>query len=178
MAEAYLGEIRAFGFNFAPTGWMQCNGQTLAIQQYSALFSIIGTTYGGNGQTTFMLPNLQGQIPMHWGSGPGVPTTTVGQAQGQTSVTLAQTQIPQHTHTVSAAPASTGAVKSAIPSNTSFISEAKGVFVYQVPPVTSNSPFSPKAISPNGAGQPHDNMQPYLALNFCICMSGVFPPRG
>jgi microcystin-dependent protein len=178
MSQAYLGEIRAFGFNFAPHGWMQCNGQTLSVTQYSDLFSIIGTIYGGNGTTNFMLPNLQGQIPMHWGSGPSVPTTIPGQVQGQTQVALAANQIPQHTHSIFAASASAGAVKSAIPTNTSFISEARGSFVYQVPPVTSNSPFSPKAISPNGGSQAHDNMQPYLALNFCIAVTGVFPPRG
>lgn len=178
MADAYIGEIRAFGFNFAPSGWMQCNGQTLSIQQYTPLFAIIGTFYGGNGTTNFMLPNLQGQVPMHWGSAPGLPTTVIGQVQGQASVALAQNQIPQHIHPVSAAPVSTGAVSSASPTSTSFISQARGAFVYQVPPVTSNAPFSPKAISPNGGSQPHDNMQPFLVLNFCICMNGVFPPRG
>jgi len=177
MSDAYLGEIRCYGFNFAPYGWAQCNGQTLSITQYSALFSVIGTTYGGNGTTNFMLPNLQGQIPMHWGSGPGLPTTSVGQVQGQPEVSLIANQIPQHIHSIYAATSVT-AEQSAIPTTSSYMSELKGSFCYQVPPVTTNTPFSVKAISPNGAGQPHDNMQPYLTLNFCICLNGTFPPRG
>src|SRR5580658_8916056 len=103
MSEGYIGEIRAFGFNFQPYNWMFCNGQTLAISSYTALFSIIGTTYGGNGTTNFQLPNLQGQVPMHWGNTPsgGAPQTVIGEVQGTPNVTLLLQQLPQHQHTIS-----------------------------------------------------------------------------
>ena len=178
MSEAYVGEIRCFGFNFAPYQWALCNGQQMAISQNAVLFSILGTTYGGNGTTTFGLPNLQGQIPMHWGTTSGLPTTVVGEVQGQSSVNLTTQQIPQHNHVISSATASTGVERSAIPTTTSYLSNAKGGFVYQDPPVTPNAPFSPKAISMTGASLPHDNMQPYLTLNFCISLYGVFPTPG
>jgi microcystin-dependent protein len=175
--DPYIGEVRCFGFNFAPTNWMLCNGQLLPIAQYTALFSIIGTFYGGNGTSNFALPNLQGQIPMHWGSSSGVPTTVIGEVQGQPQVSLISTQIPQHSHIIfSATPGST-AERTAIPGNTSYLSEAKGSFVYQNPPVTPNTPFSPKALSTSGGSQPHENMQPYLTLNFCIAIFGIFPQR-
>src|SRR4051812_902324 len=103
MSEPYLGEIRCFGFNFAPRGWAQCNGQLLSIQQNTALFSLLGTSYGGNGQTTFGLPNLQGRIPMHWGSGPGLSPTVIGETLGQTSATLTTSQIPAHAHNIKSA---------------------------------------------------------------------------
>jgi microcystin-dependent protein len=102
MSQAYVGEIRAFGFNFNPAGWAKCNGQLLSISEYQVLFAVIGTTYGGNGTSNFALPNLQGQIPMHWGTAAGLPTTVIGQAQGQTTVTLTTTQLPSHTHTATA----------------------------------------------------------------------------
>ena len=124
MSEAYLGEIRAFGFNFAPYGWMFCNGQLLPINQYTALFSILGTTYGGNGVSNFALPNLQGQVPMHWGTGP--TTTVIGEVQGTVNVTLQQQQMPQHQHTISSAGAGAPVERSAIPTTTSFLSDTKG----------------------------------------------------
>jgi microcystin-dependent protein len=175
MSEAYLGEIRAFGFNFAPYGWMFCNGQLLPINQYTALFSILGTTYGGNGVSNFGLPNLQGQVPMHWGTGP--TTTVIGEVQGTVNVTLQQQQMPQHQHTISSAGAGAPVERSAIPTTTSFLSDTKGGLVYQNPPVTINAPFSPRAISQIGGTLPHDNMSPYLVLNFCICFNGIFPSR-
>jgi microcystin-dependent protein len=178
MSEAYIAEIRAFGFNFQPRGWMFCNGQLLPINQYTALFSILGTTYGGNGVSNFALPNLQGQIPMHWGTpGGGLPQTVIGEVQGTATVTLLQTQLPQHQHTISSATAGAGVERSAIPTSTSYISNAKGGDVYQNPPVTTNAPFSPKAITQIGGSVPHDNMSPYLVLNFCICFNGIFPSR-
>ncbi|HEY1979772.1 MAG TPA: tail fiber protein [Xanthobacteraceae bacterium] len=177
MSQAYVGEIRCFGFNFAPYQWAQCNGQVMAISQNAALFSILGTYYGGNGTTTFALPNLQGGIPMHWGSGPGLPTTTVGETMGSTQVTLNLNEIPQHNHVVSSATRGSAAEAAPLPTSTSFISNAKGAEIYQAPPVTTNAPFSQKAISQTGGGQSHNNMQPYLALNFCIALYGNFPPR-
>ena len=148
------------------------------LAQNQALFAILGTTYGGNGVSTFALPNLQGQIPMHWGNGPGGFNTVVGEVQGQPTVTLQTSQIPMHTHTVSSAVVNSSAERSAIPTSTSFLSDSRGTYIYQNPPVTTDAPFSPKAISANGNSQPHDNMQPYLVLNFCISLYGVFPSRG
>jgi microcystin-dependent protein len=179
MSEPFIGEIRSFGFNFAPLGWAQCNGQLLSIAQNDALFAVIGTTYGGDGQTTFALPNLQGQVPMHWGTGPGL-NTTIGEVQGQSSVTLAVNQIPQHSHTLFSAVIMSGqaAERSAKPSGTSFLSQnTPGEASWQKPPATTDTSFSPRAISITGGSQPHENMQPYLVLNFCMATEGIFPQR-
>ena len=154
---------------------MFCNGQLLPINQYTALFSILGTTYGGNGTSNFAVPNLQGQVPMHWGTGP--TSTVIGEVQGTVNVTLQLQQLPQHQHTISSATA-VSAERVALPTSTSFLSDAKGGNPYQNPPVTTNAPFSPKAITQIGGSLPHDNMQPYLVLNFCICFNGIFPSRG
>jgi microcystin-dependent protein len=175
MSEAYIGEIRAFGFNFAPYGWMFCNGQLLAINQYQALFSILGTTYGGNGTSNFAVPNLQGQVPMHWGTGP--TNTVIGEVQGTTTVTLLQAQLPLHQHPISSASTTVSVERTAMPTSTTFIGDAKGGNPYLNPPVTTNAPFSPKAISQMGGTTPHDNMSPYLVLNFCMCFNGIFPSR-
>ncbi|MGB6856118.1 MAG: tail fiber protein [Terracidiphilus sp.] len=177
MADAYVGEIRCFGFNFAPINWAQCNGQLLSISQNTALFSLLGTTYGGNGTTNFALPNLQGQIPMHWGSAAGVPTTVIGENQGQAQVTLTTQQLPSHNHTAVAARPATDSERSATPNNMTFLSTSQSPDgVYQTAP-SAWTAFAPNAISPNGGTQPHDNMQPYLTLNFCIALYGYFPPR-
>lgn len=175
--EPFVGEIRCFGFTFAPRGYAYCNGQLMSIAQNTALFSILGTTFGGDGQTTFALPNLQGQIPMHWGNAPGGFNTVLGEVQGQTDVTLTSNQIPVHMHAVNAG-SGTAAERTAIPNNTSFLSGSKAPdFVYQTAPSTVTAAFSPKAISANGGSQPHENMQPYLVLNFCIAVEGLFPSR-
>jgi microcystin-dependent protein len=178
MAEPFIGEIRSFGFTFAPVGWAQCNGQLLPISQFDALFAVVGTTYGGDGQTSFAVPNLQGQVPMHWGSNAGL-STTIGQFMGQSMVALTINQLPQHVHVLATAAVQTGTMteRSAKPVATSFISNAKGGFTFQPPPVTTNAPFSAKAISPAGGSQPHENMQPYLVLNFCMATEGIFPQR-
>src|SRR3569623_1872904 len=144
MSEPFIGEICCFGFNFAPRGWAQCNGQSMSIAQYSALYSILGTTYGGDGVTTFDLPNLQGRIPMHWGSSTTGLNTTIGAPKGTTPV-------PQ-----------------------SYLSQIKGDVLYQTNPAI-NTNFSPRAISPFGSSLPHEIMQPYLTLNFCISLEGTFP---
>jgi len=177
--EPFVGEVRCFGFSFAPRGYMFCNGQLLQIAVYQALFTILGTTYGGDGRTTFGLPNLQGQIPMHWGNGPGGFNTVIGEVQGTTTITLTTNTIPLHNHVINAAAIAAGGApeRSATPTTASFISNIKGGFLYQPPPVTANSPFSPKAIAPTGNSQPHNNMQPYLTLNFCIAFEGMFPSR-
>ncbi len=180
MASPYIGEIRCFGFNFAPQGWAFCNGQLLAIAANDVLFSILGTTYGGDGITTFAVPNLQGQIPMHWGNGPGGFNTTIGQTQGQTSVTLTTNQIPAHTHSVIAmeVPSGGGPERTAVASGNTFLGPSQPPNgVYQLAPSSVTAAFSSKAIAMQGGSQPHDNMQPYLVLNFCIALDGIFPAR-
>lgn len=177
MTEPYLGEIRCFGFHFAPRGYAFCNGQLLSIAQNTALYAVIGTIYGGDGQTTFAVPNLQGQIPMHWGNSPSAGNTSIGEVQGTTSVTLTSNQMPQHNHQIVSASAQSTQERSASPTTASFIANSKGGLIFQNPPVTATSPFSPRAISINGGSLAHDNMQPYLTLNFCIAVEGIFPPH-
>lgn len=175
MAEPFIGEIRAFGFTFAPVGWALCNGQLLSIAENNALFAILGTTYGGDGQSTFGLPNLQGQAPMHWGTSPGL-NTTIGQVQGSSTVTLIANQLPTHAHSVTVAQAGGTGEPAMIPSNTSFLGSASGRnLAYVKTPSAFDAPFSPNAISSTGGSQPHENMQPYLVINFCIALNGIFP---
>jgi microcystin-dependent protein len=167
MSEPFLGEIRIFGFNFAPRGWAFCNGQILSIAQNTALFSLLGTTYGGNGQTTFALPNLQSRVPVHFGQGPGLSSYALGQQAGTESVTLLVTQLPQHNHTVGASTQSdiTGNPTGNVPA---------GGASYDT---TANAAMSSTMIGQTGGNQPHENLQPYLALNFCIALAGIFPSR-
>jgi microcystin-dependent protein len=178
MADAFLGEIRIFSGNFAPNGWAFCNGQLLPIAQNTALFSILGTQFGGNGQTTFALPNLSGAAPMHHGVGSGLTPYTVGEQVGVDSVTLNTSQIPSHTH-VAQAYAIPGS--STDPTNHYWAeSPAQGRPHPQQAPLYStnvNVTMSPSSLSVAGGSQPHNNMQPYLAMNFIICMNGIFPTR-
>lgn len=178
MSQGYIGEIRAFGFNFAPANWFLCNGQTLAISQYTALFAIIGTTYGGNGTSTFQLPNLQGQVPMHWGTPAGLPTTVLGEPQGQPTVTLTTAQLPVHNHTAVAVVPASG-TRTPTPTSATFLSDSEAPdHAWCKSPSSVTAQFSPKAISMTGGNIPHDNMQPYLVINFCICFNGYYPTRG
>ncbi len=173
MSEAFVAEIRIVGFNFAPQGWATCNGQLIPISQNTALFSLLGTNYGGNGQTTFALPNLQGSAPMHWGQGPGLTDHFIGETAGSSSVTLLQTEIPSHTHGLQAyaRPAT-----SADPTNNSISRSANTTaFVADVP--ASRVALNTSSLGVTGSSQPHNNMQPYLVLNFVIAMQGIFPPR-
>jgi microcystin-dependent protein len=179
MAEPYLGEIRCMGFNFQPQGWAFCNGQLLAIADNSALYSLLGTTYGGDGITTFGLPNLQGRVPMHWGSAGGL-TTVIGEVLGQTQVTLSTGEMPAHTHAVTAVAVPSGGApeRTAVPNNTTYLASSQPPNrVYLRTPTTVDATFSSNAISIQGGSQPHDNMQPYLVLNFCIALEGIFPPQ-
>jgi microcystin-dependent protein len=178
MSEAYLGEIRCFGFTFAPINWALCAGQLLPISQYSALFSIIGTTYGGNGTTNFALPNLQGSVPMHWGAGPGLSPTVLGDTLGSTTISLTGAELPAHVHTINSFQnTQTNGTKTNTPASTNWIGDSDPDAVYSLA-TPLNMPFSPNAIGFTGKGLPHENMQPYLALNFSICMNGIFPSRG
>lgn len=175
MSDQYLGEIRSFGFNFAPIGWLQCNGQILSISQYSALFSLLGTFYGGNGTSNFALPNLQGNVPMMWGAGPGLSTYFIGETTGSTTVTLISNQLPLHNHFLQVEEGGSGVTNA--PSTATWLGEtAPGVsYITTGPP---NVTLAQTAIGPNTGGQPHENMQPYLTINFCIATTGTFPPRG
>lgn len=173
MSNPFVAEIRMFPFNFAPRGWALCNGQLLPISQNTALFSLLGTTYGGNGQSNFALPNLQGSVPMHPGQGPGLSLHDLGETGGSDSVILLEAEMPSHTHALMASnqpgedPQAAGEA----------FARSLGASLYQA----SNAgiaPMSPNAIAPAGGNQPHNNLQPYLTLNFCIAMQGVYPSRG
>ncbi|HTU92763.1 MAG TPA: tail fiber protein [Gemmataceae bacterium] len=178
MADPYIGEIRCFGFNFAPYQWAQCNGQLTAISQNAALYSVLGTSFGGDGTTTFGLPNLQGQIPMHWGTAAGLPTTALGMPMGVPNVTLTLNQLASHNHPVIAATPQAAGEATGTPDATCFLGSASGKNKpFLKAPTAFNAPFSGKAIGQTGGSTPHDNMQPYLALNFCISLYGVFPSR-
>jgi len=164
MAEPFLSEIRIFSFNFPPKGWAFCNGQFLPINQNQALFSLLGTTYGGNGQTTFALPNLRGRVPIHMGSG-----HTLGEAAGSTAVTVTQQQMPMHLHLMQAS--SQGG--SQVAPGGAVLATANNM--YQAP--TNLVALNPAAVSSVGGSQPHNNMMPYLVLNFCIALQGIFPSQ-
>lgn len=173
MSDPFVAEIRAVGFNFAPRGWATCNGQLLSISQNTALFSLVGTTYGGNGTSTFGLPNLQGSAVMHQGQGPGLSPHSIGEVGGQATVTLTQAQMPQHTHSLLAASA---IGSSTSPSNAAFAVGANGTPMY-TPASNVSGNMSAQALSTSGSGQAHNNRQPYLALNFVIALQGIFPAR-
>ena len=178
MSQPFVGEIRCFGFQFAPSGWAYCNGQPMDISQNETLYTIIGTIYGGDGVNTFNMPNLQGQVPMHWGTGISGQTTSIGQTQGQTLVTLTQAQMPQHRHTIVAAVVAPGGApeRFATPSATTYIGTSDPDGLYNSAP-TLNATFALAAIGGAGGSQPHENMQPYLAINFCISLFGIYPSQ-
>jgi microcystin-dependent protein len=171
MADPFVAEIRAFGFNFAPTGWAQCDGQLLPISQNTALFSLLGTFYGGDGKSTFALPDLQGSAPMNQGQSGGTSDRTLGEASGAQTVTLLQSEMPVHSHALNAVE-STATVRQ--PPNQSFaVGEAISFYRAAQP----NTAMNPSMLATGGGSAPHNNMQPYLVLNFCIAMQGVFPAR-
>ncbi|MDR3386535.1 MAG: tail fiber protein [Rudaea sp.] len=172
MSQPFLGQIGIFAFNFAPTGWALCNGQTLPIQQNAALFSILGTTYGGNGTTTFQLPNLQSRTPIAWGNGSGLTPRVIGQVGGEENHTLLLTELPVHTHTLQAASA---AATTGLPAGNALAVPAS-VPVYRAGATTTVT-LNPASIGPNSGGQPHTNIQPYAVVNFCIALVGIFPSR-
>ena len=172
MSDQFVAEIRIFPFNFAPTGWAFCDGQLMPISQNTALFSLLGTSYGGDGKSTFGLPNLQGSAPVHQGQGPGLSPYFIGQSGGEEAVTLLQTEIPSHNHQASGVSGS---------GPTSPANNTWGTGAGRTPPPTyvdgNPNVNMGNALSVAGGSQPHNNMQPYLTLNFCIALQGVFPPR-
>lgn len=174
MSDQFVAEIRIFGFNFAPTGWALCNGQILPISQNTALFSLLGTTYGGNGQSTFALPDLQDSAPMHPGQGPGLSLHDLGEQGGEPFVTLLESEMPAHSHALKADTADPADVQA--PSAAVVLARSNGGNAYLNPPA-SLVPMSNLAIGPAGGSLPHNNMMPYLTLNFCIALQGIFPAR-
>jgi microcystin-dependent protein len=171
MADPFVAEIRIFGFNFAPTGWAFCNGQILPISQNTALFSLLGTTYGGNGQSTFALPNMQDSAPMHPGQGPGLSLHDLGEQSGEPFVTLLESEMPSHSHTLRA---SLDDADVAIPAPTRSLAKASANLYLAANP---NTQMALQGLGPTGGSLPHNNMMPFLVLNFCIALQGVFPPR-
>lgn len=166
MGTPFMSEMRIMSFNFAPKGWAECNGQFLPINQNQALFSLLGTMYGGNGQTTFALPDLRGRVPMHAGQGPGLTSRTLGEQDGTEAVVLSQQELPAHTHTLNG---STGAVNTTRPTGAV---PAKGGSYSTVNPDTQMA--APGVV---GNNQPHDNMPPTLVVSFIIALEGIFPSR-
>jgi|HubBroStandDraft_1064217.scaffolds.fasta_scaffold00266_26 microcystin-dependent protein len=174
MADQYIAEIRIFGFNFAPVSWAQCNGQPMDISQNSTLFNIIGTTYGGNGTTTFNLPNFQDRTAAGMGTGPGLRNWPLGGIFGEANHTLLAGEVPLHTHQATAGLAGT-TVQVSSPTTTSYPGRPSNGFGYST---TANSTLAPATISLAGGSQPHNNIQPVLVMNYCIALFGVFPPQG
>ncbi len=170
--DPFVAEIRIFPFSFAPKGWALCNNQLLPISQNTALFSLLGTNYGGDGKSTFALPSLQGNAAMFWGQGPGLTDRAIGEEGGSPSVTLLQSEIPFHTHNLNTAAGDPA--ESNDPTGNAMARSSLFTYATPGPMVT----MSPNALTPTGGSTPHNNMQPYLTLNFCIAMQGVFPPRG
>jgi len=175
MSSPFVAEIRIFPTNFAPTGWARCDGQLLPISQNTALFSLLGTTYGGDGKSTFALPDLNGRAPMHPGQGPGLSLYDLGQAGGSKTVTLSESQMPQHVHQLQA---TNVPADSLAPSPS--VGFAKNTQVNQAfsKTVAGAQMMRPEVLQNSGAELPHNNRQPYLGLLFCIALQGVFPPRG
>ena len=171
--DPFVGEIRIFGFDFAPKGWAQCNGQLMPISQNTALFSLLGTLYGGDGKSTFALPDLKGSAPLNKGQGPGLTGRAQGEQGGSETVTLLASEVPHHSHAwqTSQRPSNNGT-----PSDAVYVgpaSESQFIMNDSQP----NAAMAPNALSASGDSLPHNNMQPYLTMNFCIALQGIFPPR-
>ena len=173
MSEPFLGEVRVFGFNYAPRGWAFCRGQIMSISQNTALFSLLGTFYGGDGRSNFALPNLQGNIPVSSGQGAGLASYSLGQAAGSVSVTLLTSNLPSHFHTLPAG----GPANMTTPSSSTMIG---GGGRGSLPIYSTNADgtnFNQGMVAVAGGNQPHNNMMPYVAMNFCICLQGIYPAR-
>ena len=176
MADPFVAEIRMFGFNFAPTGWAMCNGQLMPISQNTALFSLLGTTYGGDGKSTFALPNMQGNSALHPGQGQGLSLYDLGQESGTETVTLLTSEMPSHSHSPTNAK-TTGGQASPTGNMWGTSNAAKAAANFYAPAIGTAQNMNPLALGLTGGSQPHNNMMPYLTINFCIALQGVFPPR-
>ncbi|MEM1055580.1 MAG: tail fiber protein [Bacteroidota bacterium] len=170
MSEPFLAEVRIVGFNFAPRGWAFCDGQILPINQNQSLYSLLGTLYGGDGRTSFALPDLRGRVPIHVGSSGGADHRE-GQKSGEETHTLMANEMPQHTHTLRASADEDGTI---IGTNNVLARATSAIYTDQTPP---NTTLAAGTVANAGGGQAHDNMMPYLALNFCIALRGLFPSR-
>ncbi|MEP6653657.1 MAG: tail fiber protein [Myxococcales bacterium] len=183
MADPFVAEIRIFPYNFAPKGWAACDGQLLPISQNTALFSLLGTMYGGNGITTFALPDLRGRIPLQAGQGAGLSSYTQGQTGGSDTVTLLPTNLPSHTHAVNALDAGGSAMASASPASTTVFgpSQARARSTGYATPTSASAPppatMNASAVASTGDSQPHSNLSPYVTFTFCIALQGIFPSR-
>lgn len=173
MSEPYLGEIRMFGGNFAPRGWSYCNGALLSISEYEALFTLLGTTYGGDGQTTFGLPDLRGRLPIHMGTLGGGPTFTLGEQAGSETVTVTTAQMPAHSHSLLASPAP---ADGADPTGSVLAGSDSSNFYGPANPDKSAA-MNPAFVGPSGGSQPHENVQPFLCVSFIIALEGIFPSQ-
>jgi microcystin-dependent protein len=179
MSEPFIGQIQPFGFNFAPRGWALCDGQILPISQNTALFSLLGTTYGGNGQTNFALPDLRGRMMVHQGSGPGLPPVVMGEVAGSPQQTLLISNMPAHNHLLNA---TTAAADGSTPANT-FLANANGAdnqgnpVTVQVYGPAANTTMNPMSIGISGSSIPFSIMPPYLVISICIALNGIFPSR-
>lgn len=173
MADPFVAEVRIFPFNFAPKGWAWCDGQLLPLSQNTALFSLLGTTYGGNGKSNFALPDLQGRAPMHPGQGPGLSLHDLGEAAGAETVSLLESEVPSHAHSImthAQDPADLGS-----PTPNRALARTNRGFGYAA--AGSLTDMAPETLAPTGGDQPHNNLMPYLTFYFCIALQGVFPPR-
>jgi len=171
--DPFVAEIRIFPFNFAPKGWSFCDGQLMPISQNTALFSLLGTTYGGDGKSNFALPNLQGRAPMHPGQGPGLSLHDLGETGGSETVSLLESEIPSHSHGLMAQ----AGVGSKTTPNQNSIARVSGATPYLPPAGAATVSMAAEAVAPAGGDQPHNNMQPYLTMYFCLALQGVYPPR-
>ena len=174
MSNPFVAEIRIFPFNFAPKGWAFCDGQLMSISQNTALFSLLGTFYGGDGKSNFALPNLQNSAPMFWEQGPGLSFHNIGETSGTPAVTLLQTELPAHGHTLMAH-ATPPPGNAGTPSPSVVLARSSGATAYTAP--ANLVQMAPNVIGVAGGSLPHNNMMPYLTLNFCIALQGVYPPR-
>lgn len=173
MADPFVAEIRIFPFNFAPRGWAWCDGQLLPLSQNTALFSLLGTTYGGNGKSNFALPDLQGRAPMQPGQGPGLSLHDLGETGGSDTVSLLESEIPNHTHTMRLHDLDLGELNA--PAANRVFAQSANANAYGNAVNLTN--MAPEALPPAGGDLPHNNLMPYLTFYFCIALQGVFPPR-
>jgi microcystin-dependent protein len=173
MADPFVAEIRIFPFNFAPKGWAWCDGQVMPLSQNTALFSLLGTTYGGDGKSNFALPDLQGRAPMHPGQGPGLSLHDLGETGGSETVSLLESEIPAHAHTLRG----DRNVSETPDPAANTLGRGSSINAYQSVTNANLVSMAPEALAPAGGDQPHNNLQPYLTFYFCIALQGVYPPR-